>query len=164
MHVKWIFVIFEAFPYPAIMSKTRNLLHIVIATYQRTPAIPESHKKELYGYLYGLLKNYKCEVLRINGMADHVHLLIDLHQSVALATLMHELKRCSSIWARSAEALHGFPGWGEGYFAVSVSPGDADAVKAYIMSQEEHHKGSGVLDELRELSLRYGINFMPRDW
>ena len=146
------------------MSKIRNLVHIVLTTYKRMPVIDLGCKREMYAYLYGILKNYQCRVLRINGMAEHIHILMDLHQLVALADVVKEMKRCSTIWARTTKEFYDFPGWGDGYFAVSVSPDDVESVKMYIMSQESHHSGKDYDTEMRDICAKYGVAYDPRDW
>ena len=51
------------------MSKVCALYHIVINTRFRKRTIPEAYKKELYMYMYGIIQNNKCKLLRMNGIA-----------------------------------------------------------------------------------------------
>ena len=146
------------------MSKTKILVHIVFSTKHRHQTIPLLHKRDLYKYLHGIISNEKCHTLRINGMTDHVHILIDLHPSVALAHLVKKLKQASSVWMKNSLYFTLFEAWNEGYYAVSVTPQDADACINYIKNQENHHGGKGFLEEIKELAMMYHLDWDERDW
>ena len=84
------------------MSKVRALYHIVFGTHKRVPSITDRFRKDLYMVILGIIKDYKVQgqvsrLIRIGGVEDHVHLLIDLHSMMALAPLVGEIKRRSSL-------------------------------------------------------------------
>lgn len=60
------------------MSHTNCLYHIVFNTYKRINTIPPEHQEELYRFIWSLLLQRNCRLLRINGMPNHVHLFVDL--------------------------------------------------------------------------------------
>ncbi|MBD5297350.1 MAG: IS200/IS605 family transposase [Bacteroides sp.] len=131
------------------MSKVNAIYHIVINTKDRKPAIPMLHRKKLYAYIHAIIQNKGCRTLRINGIENHVHILLDLHPSVALSTLIGEIKRSSTLWLRNQIEFPKFDYWGKEYFAASVSHSDWQSVKEYICNQEEHHKGIAYEDEMK---------------
>lgn len=92
------------------MSKTCILCHIVFATKQRQMVIVPENKRRLYAYL-GIINDRGCRALRIGGIENHVHLLIDLHPSIALAHLVKVLKQSSSNWLRTNNLFPWFRGW-----------------------------------------------------
>ena len=140
------------------MSKVCALYHIVINTRFRKRTIPEAYKKELYMYMYGIIQNNKCKLLRMNGIANHIHMLVDLHPSISLSSLMQSLKQSSSKWMKCNEHFAYFEGWGKEYFAFSVGRESMDDVIQYIRNQEDHHLGNDGFDaEIQELCVRYGI-------
>lgn len=102
------------------MSKVSALYHIVFCTKGRRMTITEEHKRELYGYLYGIIRNNKCKLLRMNGIANHLHMLVELHPSVALSNLMQSLKQSSSIWLKSNAHFPYFEGWASEYYAFTI--------------------------------------------
>lgn len=71
--------------------------------------------------------------------------------------------RCpSNLWIREREPLlHSFA-WQAGYGMFSVSPGDLDAVRLYISSQESHHRKISFQDELRQMFQQYSIEWDER--
>jgi len=90
-------------------------------------------------------------------MQDHIHMLIDLHPSIALADLMRDLKTSTSVWLKQQKEFSHFEGWADGYAALTVSYGDKNMVIEYIKNQQEHHKKESFTDEFRQLLLKEGI-------
>lgn len=146
------------------MSKTRLIHHIVFGTKRREPVIPSDRKRELYAYLYGILRNHKCEVIRINGVSDHVHILTDIHPNVAIADLVKDLKQMSSLWMKEHEGFGGFKGWAAGYFAATLGEDGVRQCRDYIINQERHHSSTDYLSELRHITSAHGMMWDERDW
>ena len=145
------------------MSKTHIYCHIVFGTKRRERTIFPENKKELYKYIWGIITNKNCTLLRINGVEDHVHILIDLHPSVALAELVRDIKTSCSHWIKGNHIFPYFNGWGKEYYASSLSPEDIEACKQYIISQEEHHRAKRFEDEMKDLSVRWGLAWYEDD-
>ena len=93
----------------------------------------------------------------VGGVEDHVHLLSGLRATHCLAEFMRELKKASSIW--SAENYEEDFSWQDGYAAFSVSWTHLDAVRKYIATQEEHHRKTDFVTELRKLLERNGVRY-----
>ncbi len=147
------------------MSKTRILLHIVFATRFRQRTITDAYKRNLYEYIFGLLRNKKCFVHRINGMSDHIHLLIDLNPTIAVADLVKDIKQSATNWINKEERdrFFAFEGWGKGYYAMSVGMEGFEECKEYIKNQETHHRSGDVLMELEWLARRHGMKWYEDD-
>ncbi len=135
---------------PINMSKVIAFYHLVINTKGRQPTIPLQHKRLLYAYIHGIITNKKCKTTRINGIDNHLHLLFELHPTVALADLVGDIKRSSTLWLRNKPEFPDFECWGKEYFACTVSFQDVEAVKKYIINQEEHHKKNNFEEEMKE--------------
>ena len=134
------------------MSKTRLIHHIVFGTRHRAMTISESAKKELYAYIFGMLQERQCHLIRMNGMPDHIHILVDINPSVSVAGLVQEIKQSSSKWMKSNPKFPNFRGWCDGYYAVSVGVNDIPSVKEYIINQEIHHTVRSFVDELKAIA------------
>lgn len=141
------------------MSKVFSVFHIVINTYRRSMTIPSEHKKALYSYLNGIAVKKDCKILRINGIGNHIHILLKLNPTFALSSLVQELKRCSSMWLRNNPDFPDFVSWGKDYFAMSVNPSIIESVAAYIDGQESHHTRRKLEDELKEMCIGMGIEW-----
>lgn len=146
------------------MSKTRSLHHIVFCTKNREMVIPEEHKKKLYAYLYGILQNKKCFLHRMNGIPNHIHILVDVHPTIALADLLKELKQSSSVWLKGNPSFPYFCGWGRGYYAVSLGVDGIEDCKNYIINQEDHHITQDMRDEMEYLQRKNGLSWYEDDW
>ena len=75
------------------MSHTHFLYHIVFATKERLPILEKDWRNEAHAYLGGIVKNFEGVPIEINGVADHVHLLVRLQPKFAFSDFMRELKR-----------------------------------------------------------------------
>ena len=117
--------------------------------------IASSWEEELYRYLAGIVKNHKGVVVAINGMPDHVHLLIIL-QPRDFPAFMRELKASSSKWAK--RHFQKFS-WQRRYGAFTVSESAVTAVRDYIRRQKEHHKQRTFEVEYKELLRRHNVEF-----
>ena len=141
---------------------TQITYHIVFGTRDRISSIPMDHRRELYRYVYGLLKQRNCFAYRINGMEDHIHILTSLHPSMALADLIKEIKTASSSWMKDQESFAKFEHWQEGYGAFTHTVQDQPALIEYIKDQEDHHRKISFVDELRRLIEQAGLEFDER--
>jgi REP element-mobilizing transposase RayT len=80
-----------------IMSAYRQILyHIVFRTKNNKKSIPIDNSSLLFAYIWGIIKNKKGTLFRINAMQDHIHILSDLHPSIALADYIKDIKVSSS--------------------------------------------------------------------
>ena len=122
------------------MSYTIQLLHIIINTKDRKKTIPIKAKDNLYRYIRAIINDKNCELHRINGVENHIHILVGLHPSIALMELVRDIKRGTSLWLKQSADYPHFDGWSKEYAAFSVSWSNKDKVTEYIQNQEEHHK------------------------
>ena len=135
------------------------LYHIVFRTKGSEKTISEKHRKDLYKYIWGIIKNKNCVLFQINGMEEHIHFLSDLHPSIALADYIREIKVSSSKWMKASGHFPNFKGWGIKYCALTYAYGDRDVIINYIKNQQEHHKKEGFQDKVRRLFKENGIDF-----
>lgn len=145
------------------MSSYRQILyHLVFCTKYRKKALTEEHSRELYAYILGIVKNKNCFLYRINGVEDHIHMLTDLHPSLALADYIRDIKASSSLWLKQHGGFPEFEGWAEGYAALTYAWRDKDMIVNYIINQKEHHKKERFEDEYRRLLVEHGITIDER--
>ena len=142
------------------MSAVNAIYHIVINTYRRQMTIPEPSCDALYNYIAGIIKNHNCIVYAINGIANHIHILIQLHPSIPLADLVRDIKLGASNWIkRNHEAFPQFNGWGKEYGAFTYALRDRDMVRKYIEKQKSHHSQKSFDDEYHHLLEVAGISW-----
>lgn len=145
------------------MSHTYSLLlyHIVFSTRERRPTITPSLEPDLHAYLGGIVREIGGRPLAVGGIADHVHLLVQLPPRIAPADAARVVKTNSSKWVHEERHEPGFR-WQDGYAAFSVSESGRDRVTRYIQGQAEHHRKQTFQEELIELLERHQIEYDPR--
>jgi REP element-mobilizing transposase RayT len=111
----------------------------------------------LHAHLGGLVKELKGKSLAIGGMADHIHLLIELQPIFPVSEALRFIKTNSSKWA--TEKFNKPFEWEKGYGAFSVSRSNVDAVAKYINSQEEHHRKFDFKTEFVSMLRKSGVDF-----
>ena len=131
------------------MSYVSTLYHIVLRTHRSELAIAEEHENELYAYMNGIINSYNGKLYRIGGMPDHVHLLVSLPATLALASFVKELKVSSSKWMKANPHFPKFTGWSQEYAGFTYSIHDRDKIINYIKGQKEHHKKMTLAEEYR---------------
>ena len=145
------------------MSSYRQILyHIIFHTKSGKQTLNQEYAKELYAYINGFIKQKNCFLYRINGIENHIHLLSDLHPSLALADYMRDMKASSSLWLKKNEKFPYFEGWAEGYGAFTYAWRDKDVIVNYIKNQQEHHKTMSFEEEYRQLLKEFGIEYDER--
>ena len=142
------------------MAYTKLIYHIILRTYQGTAPIVEANERDLYMYVYGFCKSHNCVLYRINGMPDHIHLLVGLHPTIAVATFVHDLKIATNNFLTSnRDKFPSFVKWAEGYCALTYSKNDKSRVMQYIIEQKQHHSKISARDELIALLNEMGVEF-----
>lgn len=140
------------------MSWTLCLYHIVYGTKYHQPTITEDHCRDLYAYIYAFLKSKKVFVHRINGMPDHIHILVDIHPTVSVSDLVRDLKVATNKFIKSHQSWYPmFVSWEHEYYACSEGRAELEVIRQYIINQKEHHKKLSWRDELLQLARENGI-------
>jgi REP-associated tyrosine transposase len=133
------------------------LIHVVFSTAERRPLLHENVQRRLHAYIGGIARKNEMAALAVGGVADHVHVLLSLSRTVAVAKSVQLLKAGSSKWLKErCHELKGFA-WQEGYAAFSVSISQRDKVVDYILYQAEYHKRMSFAEEFDKLLLAHGI-------
>lgn len=138
---------------------TQILYQIVYSTKNRSPTLVTEKRKELYKYIWGILKNKKCHLYQIGGIEDHVHIVTHLHPSVALSDLVKDIKLASTDNIKNEKLFTNFDGWQDGYGAFTYSIDAKENLINYVKNQEEHHKKKTFIEEYKELLQEYKIEF-----
>ena len=124
------------------MANTFSQIYIqtVFAVSSRMSLIKPPFKEDVYKYITGIVKKQGQKLIAINGMPDHVHILIGLRPSMALADLVQEIKVDSTNFINKNRWVHGKFSWQEGYGAFSYGHSQLTTIIKYIQNQEHHHK------------------------
>lgn len=144
------------------MSFVRNMNHLVFSTKNREPWLKDDFQNTLYAYMGGIVREHKSILIEAGGTADHVHLLVALHQCVPIADLVRDIKSGSSRWMHTQSSDYMSFAWQTKYGAFSVSLSMEETVRNYIQNQKEHHRKKTYQDEFREMLDRHGFSYDER--
>lgn len=120
------------------MSYTNFLYHIVFGTKGRLPLITKELKPRLFEYLGGTIRGLGGIAFEINGIEDHVHLLVKAPPTIRFSDFLRDLKANSSKWIN--QNTSGKFAWQRRYGAFTVSESQFENVRNYIRKQEDHHR------------------------
>jgi REP element-mobilizing transposase RayT len=119
-------------------------VHVVWATHLRRPAIKPAIEPELHHLMAERCIQLGIRPLAINGMQDHIHVLVSLSPTAVIPRIVGILKGFSShAIDHGLLPERGFR-WQRGYSVFSVSPSAVHTVVAYIENQKRHHAPGGV--------------------
>ena len=135
------------------------LIHVVFSTKQRTPLLHPNWRDDLYAMMGGIAKENKSVLLRAGGIEDHVHLLLKIHPSFAIADTVKLIKGNTSRWINQNQKVPAHFEWQRGYGAFSVSESMSDTVKGYIVNQEKHHQRQSFQEEYFAILWKHKIEF-----
>ena len=143
-------------------SYRQHLYHIVTRTKNNRPTLKQENSEELFAYIAGIIKNKNSFLYRINGIENHIHILTDMHPSIAPKDFVKDIKVYSSLWLKKSGLHPYFEGWSEGYASLTCSFGDLDRLINYIKNQHHHHKKESFEEEYRRLIEEAGIEIDDR--
>lgn len=143
------------------MANTYTQIHIqfVFVVKYRNVLINTIWKEELNKYISGIVEKQQHKLIAINGMPDHIHLLVGFRSTQSISDFMQDVKGSSSKWINEKKFLKGKFEWQEGYGAFSYSKSDLKNVIAYVMNQKEHHLKRSFRDEYLDLLKEFEVEF-----
>ena len=116
----------------------------------------------------GILTNQKHKSIIINGLSNHVHILLGLNPSISVSDTVHEVKRSTTLFInRERLCSRGFS-WQEGYGAFSYSRSQISKIYNYIENQEGTHKLKTFQQEyvqyLKKREMEFDEQFLYEFW
>ena len=140
-------------------SYTQLLYQIVFSTKWREKTISDDGAEMLYRFIWGVLKEKNCILYQIGGVEDHLHIVTHIHQSVAVADLVKDIKLSSRAFIKERGILPLFRGWQDGYGAFSYSIHSKEKLVTYVKNQREHHNTQSFVDEYKALLEEHKVDF-----
>lgn len=136
-------------------------IHFVFATQFRNALIADNWESRLYEYMVAIIHNHGHRVLAVNGMSDHVHVLIGHRPEQGISDLARIVKSSTSKWINEEKLTFSKFAWQAGFGAFSYSKSDFPKVINYIKNQKEHHKKSGFKEEYLKILKGFDVDFNP---
>ena len=140
---------------------SRLHVHIIFAVKGRANPIAEKWREDLYKYISGIIMNKHQKLMIINGMTDHIHILMGFNPDSVISDIVRDIKSNSSRWINDNRFVHGKFEWQNGFGAFSVGYSNITMVANYIQNQQQHHRNKTFRDEFIEMLDKYHISYKP---
>ena len=132
-------------------------VHLIWSTKNRNKIITPDLKYKLYEHIKDNARKKEIYLDFINGVEDHIHLLISIKAEQSLSKITQLIKGESSFWVNQNKLLDKKFEWQDEYIAVSVSESIVPKVREYIKNQEEHHKKKSFAEEVELFLEKYAF-------
>ena len=87
-------------------SLSKVIVHIIFSTKDREPWLGSDVGPRMHAYLATVCRDLGAELVRVGGVADHVHIVTTLPRTVSQAQLIEEIKKASSKWIKTLDARY----------------------------------------------------------
>ena len=141
---------------------TQIYIHIVFHVQHSRLQLKGEIQTKVFKYITGIIKNIGHKPIIINGMPDHVHILIGLSPDKTISDLVKEVKRCSTNYINENKFFIGKFAWQEGFGGFSYSKSHLENVIKYIKNQKEHHRNKTFREEYIEMLEKFGVDYDPK--
>ncbi len=141
---------------------TQIYIQLVFSPKYRDRLLTGEIRSELFSYMSGIVTNRKHKSIIINGMPDHVHILIGANPNDSISDLVASLKRDSSSFINGKKWFRGKFHWQDGYGAFSYGRSQLDKIYNYILNQEKHHNRRTFREEYRELLKKFEVEYYEK--
>ncbi len=132
-------------------------LHFIWSTKNHNPLIIKNLQIKLNKHIKENAKDKDIYVDTVNGVADHIHLLVGLYPKQSPSYVANMIKGESSNWINKNDFISDKFAWQNGFSVFSVSESIVPKVREYIKNQEEHHKKMTYEEEVKKLLKVHGI-------
>ncbi len=144
-------------------SYTKIYVHLIWSTKNRERLLVKDVRPKVRQHVLQNAKQKSIHIDCLNMQIDHVHMLVSLSSDQKVDDVVKLLKGESSHWINSENLIRPKFSWQRGYGAFSISSSHIEAVRAYIMNQDEHHRKISFGEELRTILRKYGYSELETD-
>jgi REP element-mobilizing transposase RayT len=134
---------------PAVYSQI--YIQLVFSPRGRMSYLHQEIQAEIYSYISRTITNKKHKSININGMPDHIHILVGLNPSTSISDLVRDIKRSSSLYINEKKLVDAKFQWQEGYGAFSYGKSQLQKIYKYIEDQKTHHQITAVQNKFHSL-------------
>jgi putative transposase len=134
-------------------------IQYVFAVQGRQNMIKASFAEEVYKYIAGIVEGKGQKSLAVNGMPDHIHILVGLKPAMRISDLIRDVKNNSTNFINDKGFLKQKFSWQEGYGVFSYSQSNFGNVIDYIKNQRQHHQKKTFQQEYMGFLRKFNIPF-----
>jgi putative transposase len=141
---------------------TQMYVHLIFAVKNRDAMLNKEIRARVFEYISAIITNMDQKSIIVNGVSNHVHILIGFNSSISISDTVHEIKRSSSLFINKEKLCKGKFAWQEGYGGFTYSRSQLDNVYRYIQNQEKHHEKSSFKSEYVQFLKKFEVEYDER--
>lgn len=130
------------------MAFTQLIYHVIWATKNREPLITDIIEPILYGFIRSKAIGLGGILYAINGISDHVHLVLSIPVIVPIPNYIGQIKGSSSKRINQTDICDGYFSWKTSYSIFTVSKFHLPVIIGYVENQKEHHREGSIQSKL----------------
>ncbi|HMS99169.1 MAG TPA: IS200/IS605 family transposase [Saprospiraceae bacterium] len=146
---------------------TKIYIHVICVVKSRANLIGQTWKEDLFKYMSGIITHKGHKSIIVNGVSDHVHILIGLKPAMSISDLVRDIKNNSTNYVNENRLCPTYFSWQEGYGAFSYGHSQLDHIYKYILNQEQHHPQKTLKAEYLEILKNNEVDYQEKylfDW
>jgi putative transposase len=130
--------------------------HAIWATLYREPLISPELEPTVHGLLRGKATGLGAEVFALDGVENHVHLVVSIPPRLAVADFIGKIKGATSTRINKSGLLGRPFFWQEEYAVLSFDQKRLPRYVAYVRNQKGHHATGRLIPILERTGEREG--------
>ncbi len=138
---------------------TQMYVQLVFAVKNRDAVLHKGIRNRVFEYMSGIISEMKHKSIIVNGVSNHVHILLGLNPSKSISDTVHDIKRSTSLFINNEKLCPGKFAWQEGYGGFTYSRSQLDNVYNYILNQEKHHNKKTFKEEYIQFLEKFKVEF-----
>ena len=124
--------------------KAEIYLHFVWGTWKREAMLTPDCENRIYGCVRLEIEGLGCDVLAINGMPDHLHVVVRANPAVAVSNMVKQAKAVTTRMANDQRISGDAFKWQPGYGVFSLSRPHVERAVAYVKNQKRRHADNNI--------------------
>ncbi|MGG7662953.1 transposase [Dyadobacter sp. BHUBP1] len=109
-----------------------------------------------------MVETRQHKMIAINGMNDHLHMLVGFRTTQSIGDFMQDVKADSSQWINDNRFCGGRFEWQAGCGVFSYSRSQVPNVIHYIQTQKEHHRKVTFRQEYLSFLEKFEVEYDER--
>jgi len=123
-------------------------LHLIWNIQDGSLVINSDIERPIYRCIANQINKLGCQVLAINGVMDHIHIVVKMRSTVSISSLVKQAKGVCARFVNDELIVSGTFRWRAGYGAFSISRWDLPMIINYVKKQKTHHKVGSLIENL----------------
>ena len=136
-------------------TRTFLFIHVIWTTLNRAPILKKPVRMVLFSFLQKSSEEKGIRIISIQGVEDHLHVLLQLNPAQNLSQVVRSLKNDAAVWLKDTNLLDSELEWQPEFAAYTVSPSGVKQVMEFIANQEVYHKTKTLESELAVFDKNY---------